>query len=157
MKALVEVGARYAYAQRRGLRPQSGCIILNGYVHAACVLRIVASDDLKHKSGIHRRSCHGTNMVEGPSQRYHSPRAHASVGGLESDDTAVRCGDADGPTGIGTNSPVTEFRYDSGRRATRRATGVVSGIPRIANRTEIADQRTAAVSEFVQVQLAQHH
>src|SRR5262249_24646769 len=79
------------------------------------------------------------------------------VGGLESDDTAVRCRYADGSTGIGTNSPVTELRCDSGRRPTRRAAGVVSGIPRIANRAEIADQRTGAVGEFVQVQLAQQN
>src|SRR6266849_9717374 len=96
-------------------------------------------------------------MVEGPGQRYDPPHAHASVGGLESNDTAVSCGDAYGASGIRTDGPITEVRRDSSRRPTRRTAWAVTRIPWIINRTEITDHGTGAVGELVQVERAQEH
>src|SRR6266567_50821 len=96
-------------------------------------------------------------MVEGPGQRYDPPRAHASVGGLESNDTTVSCGHAYGASGIRTDSPITEMRRDSSRRPARRTAWAVISIPWIMNRTEITDHGTATVGELVQVEGAQEH
>src|SRR5215468_10204942 len=151
MKSLEEVGARYAYAQGRGLGRQCPCIILNRQIRTACVLRIVASDDLKHQSCVHRRARHGAYMVEGPGEGYNPPCAHASICGFESNDAAVGCRHADGASGIGTNGSVAEFRRDSCRGPAGRAAWAISGVPGVMNWAKIADYGTATIGELVQV------
>jgi hypothetical protein len=83
-------------------------------------------------------------MVEGPGQRYDPPHAHASVGGLESNDTAVSCGHAYGASGIRTDSPITEVRRDSSR----------SGVSKIEARLSYVDDKTLLyLAEVLKAQL----
>src|SRR5438552_12126370 len=96
-------------------------------------------------------------MVQGPRQRYDAGGAHASIGRFKSNDAAVACRLTDRTSSVGADRAITELRCDSGSRAARRAAWTVTGIPRIMNRTEITDNRTAAVGELMQVELAQQH
>src|SRR5713101_1146693 len=96
-------------------------------------------------------------MVQRPRQRYDATCAHPSIGGFESNDAAVACRLADGTSGVGAYRAITELRRDSGRGPAGRAAWAVIEIPGIVNRTEITDRGAAAVSELMQVELAQEH
>src|ERR1019366_3570534 len=157
MKSLVEPGARNTESQRGGRGGNGGHVVWNREIEAARVLQVVAGDDLEHQSGVHHRARHRPYVVQGPRTGYDSRGAHATVRGFESNNAAVASRLADGTSSIGADRPVTHLRRDCDRRPAGRAAWTVRNIPRIANRTEVTDGRTAAVGELVQVGLAQKH
>src|ERR1022692_1266694 len=99
----------------------------------------------------------GPTVVQGQGTGNDPPGAHPTVRGFESNNAAVASRLADGTSSIGADRPVTHLRRDCDRRPAGRAAWTVRNIPRIANRTEVTDGRTAAVGELVQVGLAQKH
>src|SRR5271165_7240822 len=155
MKSLIEPGARNTESQRGGRGGNGGHVVWNRKIDAARVLEVVAGDDLEHQSGIHHRARHRPYVVQGPRTGYDSRGAHATVRGFESNNVAVASRLADGTSSIGADRPVTHLRRDCDRRPAGRAAWTVRNVPRIANRTEVTDGRTAAVGELVQVGLAQ--
>ena len=93
-------------------------------------------------------------MIQGPGERNHGTSTDASVGRLQTDNSAKRGGLADRARGICTNGCITQTGGNRGGGTSGRAAGNVLPIPGIADCAEVTHDRTATVSEFVQVMLA---
>src|SRR5262249_16890134 len=76
-------------------------------------------------------------------------------GWLEADHSAKGCWFSNRAGSIGADGAVTYPRSDGSCRTSGRSPGDAFNVPRIADLTVVADDRAAAVSEFVQVLFAQ--
>src|ERR1051326_8102904 len=98
----------------------------------------------------------GTDVVERPCQRNHILDADASIGRFETDDAALRRGQAYRAGGIGTQRGRAQTGGDCSGGATTRTPGHMLRIPRIAYGSELHIRTRAAVGELVQVGLAEN-
>ena len=72
-----------------------------GGFEAGGVLRVVTADRIKHDGGIFHCLGDGADLIEGRSKCDETEAGDASIGRLESDDSAEGGGLADGTAGVG--------------------------------------------------------
>ncbi len=146
-----------ANAQSPHVITQTRNIIGHRDIGAANVKRIVTRNSLQHHRSIADASSQRPNMIERPRKRNHAARGNPPISRLDPHAPAKRSGFANGSCRIGPNRRIAKSRSNRRRRSSRRSAGNMLFVPGIVNVAEKADQRTAAISELMQIVLAQYH
>ena len=91
---------------RRPATPKSRCRVMSSGALAdrRRVHRVVARDGLEQQRGIGDRGREGPDLVEAGRERHEPVATHRTVGRLDTDHAAQRCGLADRAAGVGTEA-----------------------------------------------------
>jgi len=90
-------------------------------------------------------------VIERPRQRNHSPARHPSMRRLQSHAAAQRRRLANRPRRVSPNRRISQTSGHRRSRPSRRSARDAPNIPRIVHIPKVADQRTPAISELVQI------
>jgi hypothetical protein len=136
---------------------QARNVIRHRNLSAASVKRIVSRDRLQHNRRIANSRSQRPNMIQRPRKRNHPASRHAPISRLDPHTPAQRRRFANRTSRVGPNRRITKPGSDGRRGSTGRPSGNMPCVPGVVNIAEETDQRTPAVSELVQIVLAQHH
>ena len=98
-----------------------------------------------------------SHVIERRRKRNHAAARHPPVGRLQPHASAQRSRFANRSGRVGPDRGVRHSRRNCGRRTSGRSSGNPALIPRIVHIAEVADQRTSAVSELMQIVLSDDH
>ncbi len=94
------------------------------------------------------------HVVQGEIEGQNPKPAHAPIGRLQPDHSAVRRRDADRPAGVGPHRGEHHIRRNRGARSAARSAGNPAGVVGVAHRAEMRVSRRDPVRQLVQVGFA---
>src|SRR5665213_1504343 len=111
------------------------------------IVMILPGDHFKQECDIRYRASHGTRMIERRIDTDAPGVWDQAMRGLQPDYSAPRSWDANGTTLVAADGQIEIIVVKGGARTTRRATGEIVRIVRIARRSERAGVATAGECE----------
>src|SRR5437016_373374 len=109
---------------------------------------------LENGGRIASRTGQRAGRIECGRKRDDTGVADVTASGLEADDAAEGCGDADGAAGIGADAAVAKAGGHGGGRSSTRAAGYARGVPGIARGAVVGVVGGHTVGELVHICLA---
>ena len=133
---------------------QSGCIVFARYISRTGIARVITGQRRQQRRRIPDRLRQRSGVVHRPAERNHAALADPAIGRLKADHTAERGGNPNRTAGIGPQGKYRTARRHRSCRTTARTAGDPIQIPGIAAGAVMVVFVCRAVSELMQIVLA---